>query len=78
MRQIKFTLLLGGIGIFYLSVTLLALTVGLIAEAVREAMRSQRTPQRSVRSKHAGGYLAVMVMAISLVGIWATLVTMIA
>jgi len=83
MRRIKLFLLLGGIGTFYLSVTLVALTVGLIAEAGRETVRSQsnfrRVPGRRYgRGKEAGGYLAVMGMVLSLVGIWATLVTIIA
>ena len=64
MRRIKFTLLLGIIGVYYLIVTLLALSLGLIAEI---AGRDTARP-----------YLTASGLAFGLITIWAALVTVIA
>ena len=39
LRRVKFILLISLIGIFYLTVTLLAISLGLIAEACQTAVR---------------------------------------
>ena len=62
MRRIKFLLLLGGVGFFYLSVTLLALILGLIIEA-RNTFRA---------------YFTATGIALTLLAVWAALVQVIA